>query len=87
MGIVVNKYFQACNTPRLLVSSRSSWEKLPKELQLGSNKNHKWIHKLPRINGQIIIVPIERVNEALELMWTDVIEPEEIDQYIISEWN
>lgn len=47
----------------------------------------KWIHKLPQINGQAIIVPIERVNEALELMWTDVIEPEEIDQYIIAEWN
>lgn len=50
-------------------------------------KVRKWKHKLPRIDGQLIVIPHNKLTEALELMWTNKIEPEEVDSYIVADWN
>lgn len=40
-----------------------------------------------RIKGEPIIIPFEKLTEALHLMWRDEIEPEEIDFYVMGNWN
>jgi hypothetical protein len=47
----------------------------------------RYKHKLPMIDGQIVVIEIRKLNEALELMWNNKIEPEEIDQYLVADWN
>lgn len=50
-------------------------------------KLKKWKHNLPFVNGQPVIIEPEKLTEALELMWTDQIDPEEIDFVLVSQWN
>lgn len=46
-----------------------------------------WKAKFPQINGQLLVLPPNKLTEALELMWQDQIEPEEVDHYIVADWN
>lgn len=50
-------------------------------------KVRKYKHKLPQINGEIVVVPQNKLTEALELMWSNQIEPEEVDGYMLGDWN
>lgn len=53
----------------------------------GVGMKKKWKHNLPYINGQPLIIPSEKLTEALELMWSDQIEPDDIDYYLVGDWN
>lgn len=47
----------------------------------------KWKHNLPSVNGHYVVIEPERLTEALELMWSDQIEPEEVDFLLVCQWN
>ncbi len=51
------------------------------------DKKGKWKHNLPRVNGQFVVIEANKLTEALDLMWKNEIEPEEIDFYLVAQWN
>lgn len=57
------------------------------ESKPGPKMTKKYKHKLPQIDGQYIVLPEEKFNEALDLMWHNWIEPEDVDFYVVGNWN
>lgn len=54
---------------------------------LNRERKKKWKHNFPSVNGFDIIIDPQKLTEALELMWTDQIDPEDIDFYLVADFN
>lgn len=52
-----------------------------------SKSARKWKHNLPTVNGHSIVLEAHKLTEALELMWSNEIEAEEVDMYLVADWN
>ncbi len=47
----------------------------------------KWRPREPRVNGHLIILSVGKLEEAIKLCDEGRISPDEINYYLVAEWN